>query len=237
MVKQTRFSLLLMAVVVLLLALFAGCGGDDDDGDGDGDRAEKGKPVAGTFVGRLGDSEAFVAVVGAPPAKGEKRRDVTAFVCDARRLCAWYTGSTSGNAFVAESGDVEGEAKGTLSGKTATGSVELPDGETARYRAGAAPATAGLYDLTVSDAGKLRGASAAGVALKGEATLPPPGSGNLKLADGSRLKFEVTKSSAEDAAQLRAGQVRLIVLSDGELRGAGKSRGGGSDFFLRSPSE
>jgi len=225
------------SLLAVLLALFAGCGGDDDDGDGDGDRTEKGKPVAGTFVGRLGESEAFVAVVGAPPAKGEKRRDVTAFVCDARRLCAWFSGSTSGNEFVAESGDVEGEAKGTLSGKAATGSVELPDGETVRYRAGAAPATAGVYDLTVSAAGKLRGASAAGVALKGELSLPPPGSGSLKLADGTRLKLEVTKSSGEDAAQLRAGQVRLIVLPDGQMRGAGKSRGGGADFFIRSASE
>jgi hypothetical protein len=222
------------SLVALLLASLVGCGGDDD-GDNDGDREKRPEPVAGTFVGRLGESEAFVAVVAAPPAKGQKRGDVTAFVCDARRLCAWFSGSATGKGFVAKSGDAE--AKGRLSGKTATGSVELPDGETVRYKVGVAPATAGLYDLTVSAAGKLRGASAAGVALKGELTLPPPGSGNLKLADGTRLKLEVTKGSAEDATQLRAGQVRLIVLPDGQARGAGKSRRGGSDFFIRSASE
>jgi hypothetical protein len=39
------------------------------------------------------------------------------------------------------------------------------------------------------------------------------------------------------AAHLRAGQVRLIVLSDGELRGVAKARpsnGGGFEFFIRS---
>jgi len=233
MVKQTRFSIWFLAVVVLLLALFAGCGGDDDDGDGHGDKTEKRKPVAGTFVGRIPETEAFVSVVASPPAEGRDKRDVTVFVCDARRVCELFSGSAAGNRFTATS-DGNGEAEGTLSGKAATGSVELPDGETVRYRAGAAPATAGVYDLTVSAAGKLRGASAAGVALKGESTLPPPGSGSLKLADGTRRKFEVTKSSAEDAAQLRAGQVRLIVLPDGQMRGAGKSRRGGSDFFIAS---
>jgi hypothetical protein len=232
MVKQIRFSVLFVAVVVLLLALFAGCGGDNDDGDGDRDKTEKGKPVAGTFVGRIPETDAFVSVVASPPAKGQEKRDVTVFVCDSS-VCELFSGSAAGNRFTATS-DGEGEARGSLSGTAATGSVELPDGETVRYKAGAAPATAGVYDLTVSAAGKLRGASAAGVGLKGESTLPPPGSGSLKLADGTRLKFEVTKSSAEDAAQLRAGQVRLIVLADGQMRGAGKSRRGGSDFFIAS---
>jgi hypothetical protein len=218
-----------LAVVVLVLTALAACGGDDDDGD---EAEKKAKPVAGSFVGKVSKTKASVAVVVSPPAKGQDEREVTVFVCDARRLCEWFSGSATGRGFVAKSGDAQ--AKGRLSGKTATGTVELPDGETVRYKVGAAPATAGLYDLTVSAAGKLRGASAAGVALKGEATLPPPGSGNLKLADGTRLKFEVTKGSAEDAAQLRAGQVRLIVLPDGQLRGAGQTRRGGSDFFIRS---
>jgi hypothetical protein len=227
---RQRHQIVLVGVVLLLTAL-AGCGGDD--GDGDGDKTEKkAEPVAGSFVGEVRGTDAFVGVVAAPPAKGQDEREVTAFVCDARRLCAWFSGSATGNGFTATSGDAE--AKGRLSSKVATGSVELPGGETVRYKVGAAAATAGLYDLTVSAAGKLRGASAAGVALKGESTLPPPGSGNLKLADGTRLKFEVTRNSAEDATQLRPGQVRLIVLPDGQLRGVGKSRRGGSDFFIRS---
>jgi hypothetical protein len=226
-----------MAVAVLLAAL-AGCGGDDDGNNNNNDGENRTRPVAGTFVGKLRGSEAFVAVVATPPPKGEDRREVSAFVCDGRELCSWFSGSASGNGFTAKSGDGEGQTKGTLSGKVAKGSVEVPDAETGRYNASEATATAGLYDLTVSSAGKVRGASAAGVGLTGQVTLPPPGSGKLKLADGTRLKFTVTKSTAGDAAGLRAGQLRLIVLPDGQVRGAGKSRGDdGSDFFVRSASK
>jgi hypothetical protein len=220
--------------VVVLLASLAGCGGDDDD---NGDRERRATPVAGTFVGKLRGSEEFVAVVAAPPAKGQDRREVSAFVCDAEGMCAWFSGAANGNDVVAKSDDGEAEVK--LSGKAATGSVELPEGETARYTAREATATAGLYDLTVSRRGKVSGASAAGVGLAGQVTLPPPGSGRLKLADGTRLRFEVTKNTAaRDSARLEAGQLRLIVLPDGQVRGAGKSRGdGGSDFFVRSTSK
>lgn len=229
MSSRVGFCLSLLAVLALV-----GCG-DDDDGDNENDREKPPPAAAGTFVGKLGESGAFVAVVAAPPAKGEKQREVTAFVCDGRRVCAWFSGSTSGNRFVAESGD--GETRGTLSDKAATGSVELSDGETLRYKVGEAAAASGLYDLTMSEAGKLSGASAAGVALKGDVELPPPGSGKLRLADGTRLNFDVTKNTAGDASRLGDGQVRLIVLPDGQLRGAGKSRDGDSDFLIRSPSE
>jgi hypothetical protein len=226
------------AVVVVLLASLVGCGGDDDDND-NGDRERRPTAVAGTFVGKLRGSEEFVAVVAAPPAKGQDRREVSAFVCDARRLCAWFSGAASGSDVVAKSDDGEAETKVKLSAKAATGSVELPEGKTARYTAREATATAGLYDLTVSRRGKVSGASAAGVGLTGSLTVPPPGNGRIKLADGTRLRFEVTESTAGDSAQLRAGQLRLIVLPDGQVRGAGKSRGGdgGSDFFVRSTSK
>lgn len=231
-------SKLVFWVAVVVLSALVGCGGGDD-GDEDSDREKRPAPAAGTFVGTLEGSDTFVAVVAAPPAKGEERRGVTAFVCDAEELCSWFSGSTSGNDFVAKSGGAEGgETRGKLSGKTVTGSVELPDGQTERYKVGQAAATAGLYDLTVSPRGKVSGASAAGVALKGEVTLPPPGSGRLKLADGTRLKFEVIENSAGDDAELRAGQLRLIVLPEGKVRGAGKSRGDdGAAFFVRSTSK
>ena len=220
------------AGVVLLLASLTGCGDDDDN---DNDRESRPEPVAGTFVGKLRDSEAFVAVVAAPPAKGEDRRDVSAFVCDGKELCAWFPGSAAGNAYTAKSSDGNGETKGRLSGKAATGTVDVPDAETGRYSASTATATAGLYDLTVSPKGKVTGASAAGVGLTGSVTLPPPGDGRLKLADGSRLRFTVTEAAAADAAGLRAGQLRLIVLPSGEVRGVGQSRGeNGVTFFVRS---
>lgn len=229
MLNQTR--LLISFVVVLLLTPLAGCGGDDGD---DGEVQKKAKPVAGTFVGKVPKTQAFVSVVASPLVKGQDKRDVTVFVCDARRLCDWFSGSAAGNDFVAAAEEGDREAKGKLSRRAATGSIALPDGKVVRYVATAATATAGLYDLTVSSNGKLRGASAAGVGLTGKSTLEDRGTGTLKLADGKRLEFVVTRSSADDPVRLRAGQVRLIVLPDHQLRGAGKSSRGGSDVFIRS---
>jgi hypothetical protein len=221
-----------VAAVLMALASPVGCGDDDDNGNDDAERPE---PVAGTFVGELRPSKELVAVVAAPVVKGQPRREVSAFVCDAERVCTWYSGAARGNRVVAKSGD-ESEAEIELNRDAATGSVKRPEGDASRYRAREATATAGLYDLTVSRRGKVTGASAAGVGLTGQVTLPPPGTGRLKLADGTRLKFRVTKAAAADAAELRAGQLRLIVLPDGEVSGAGKSRDG-EDFFARSTSK
>jgi hypothetical protein len=234
MLKRTRS--LLPFIVVLLAAPVAACG--DDDGD-DGQVDKKAKPVAGTFVGKVADTEAFVSVVAAPPAKGADKREVAVLVCDAKRLCEGFSGTATGNDFVATA-DGDGEAKGTVSEKSAKGSIELPGGKTVRYKAGPATATAGVYDLTVSRNGKLTGASAAGVGLTGKSELPAPGPGTLKLADGKRLKVVLTRSAGGDQLSLPAGQARLIVLPDYQLRGAGKSRrtsgGSDADFFIRSSS-
>jgi hypothetical protein len=234
MLKRTRS--LLPFIVVLLAAPVAACG--DDDGD-DGQVDKKAKPVAGTFVGKVADTEAFVSVVAAPPAKGADKREVAVLVCDAKRLCEGFSGTATGNDFVATA-DGDAQAKGELSDKSATGSIELPGGRTVRYKAGPATATAGVYDLTVSANGKLTGASASGVGLTGKSELPAPGTGTLKLADGKRLKVVLTRSAAGDPLSLPAGQARLIVLPDYQLRGAGKSRrtsgASDADFFIRSSS-
>jgi hypothetical protein len=228
-------------MAVLLLAVPAGCGGDDDDNgnDNSNDGERQAAPVAGTFVGKLSGSEQFVAVVAAPPPKGRDRREVAAFVCDGDQFCSWFSAATSGNDVVAKSQDGETETEVELSRKGATGTVELPDGETGRYNAREATATSGLYDLTVTRRGKVTGASAAGVGLTGSVTLPPPGTGRLKLADGTRIRFDVVENSAGEGAGLQAGQLRLIVLPDGQLRGAGMARGGDSEaaFLVRSSSK
>jgi hypothetical protein len=223
-----------LLVLVLALSVVAGCGGDDDD-----EATEKrAKLVDGTFVGKIEGTEAFVAVVASPAPKGKRRRDVTLFVCDAKGLCEWLSGSANGNALTAASDDDDAKATGKLTGKAARGSIAVPGGKTLKYVASPAAATAGLYSLTVSPKGKLTGASAAGVGLTGKSTLPSPGPGTLKLADGTRLRFDATENS-DDPIRLRAGNVRVIVLSGRQLRGAGKSKGGedgASDFFMRSPS-
>jgi hypothetical protein len=233
MLKRTRPWL--PFILVAVTALLAACGGDDGGDDGQTDN--KAKPVAGTFVGKVADTEAFVSVVAAPPVKGADKREVAVLVCDAKRLCEGFSGTATGNDFVATAGD-DAKAKGQLSERSATGSIELPGGRTVRYKAGLATAAAGVYDLTVSARGKLTGASATGVGLTGKSELPAPGTGTLKLADGKRLKVVLTRSAAGEPLRLPAGQARLIVLPDYQLRGAGKSRrtsgGSDADFFIRS---
>jgi hypothetical protein len=224
-------------VAAVLLAWPAGCG-DDDDGD-DGNGQDRSALVSGTFVGKLEGSGQFVAVVAAPPAEGQQRREVSAFVCDGNQVCTWYTVAASGNEVVAKAEGGEGQTEVALKKSGATGNVELPSGKTAEYSAREATATAGLYDLTVSRKGKLSGASAAGVGLTGSLELPPPGTGKIKLADGTRLEFKVVENSAGDSALVQAGQLRMIVLPNGQVRGSGKSPGGGrdSDFLVLSGSK
>ena len=223
------------AAVVILLALVAGCGGSDGD-DGD-EREQQAKPVDGTFVGKVSKPDTFVSVVADPASKGQERRPVTVYACDDGRRCELFSGSATGNEFNATAEGGEGKADGKLTRRSASGSIELPGEESASYKADRATAAAGVYNLTVSASGRIRGASAAGVALTGTSTLPEPGRGTLKLADGSRLKFRTTRTSAE-IARLEAGQLRLIVLSNGQLRGVGKTRQGADGdplvFFIRS---
>lgn len=221
-----------MATLAALALGLGACGGDDGD-----DQDKQPPPLGGNYVGQVEGKgpKAFVAVVAAPPQKGKDSRAVSVYVCDGERLCEWTSGTVKGNAFVANDGAAK--AKGKLSEKQASGTIELPGGETVSYKAGPAAAAAGLYELKVSADGKFSGASSSGVALKGDSTLPKPGSGSLKLADGERLKFRIKRASGE-LGRLQAGQVRLIVLPDGKLAGAGKNAGGGggqdSGFLLRS---
>jgi hypothetical protein len=237
MIKRTRIWAWFV-VLVLLLTPLAGCG--DDDGS-EGIRAEtaaKGKnekPIDGSFVGEVSRTKAFIAVVALPAERKEATRGVQVFLTDGRRLSEWFSGTIRDNSFVAKSADGDAEAKGDLSKDSATGSVELADGKKVRYKANRPGGATGFYDLTISAKGKLRGASAAGLGVKGEITLGS-GTGMLRLADGGRVKFDLSESAAADGVPLRGGRVRLIVLADGQVRGVGKSRPAqeGRAFFIRS---
>jgi hypothetical protein len=236
--ERTRICGWLVLALMVLVPL-AGCSGDNSAADEGAEKAVKAHDaVVGSFVGEASGTKAFVAVVAAPAAGTKESGAVQIYVSDGRRLSEWFSGPISDNSFVAESDDGDAEARGKLSGDSVTGTIKLPGGKTARYEASPPAGAAGLYDLRFSSAGELSGASAAGLGVKGEIRLEKRGSGMLQLADGSRLKFDVIRNPAGDLVRLRKGQVRLIVLPDGQLRGAGKGRPAGcradSDFFIRS---
>jgi hypothetical protein len=229
MVKRTWTWLSCLAV--LLVASLAGCGGEDraaEQGKG------KGKPLDGTFLGKVTGTKALVAVVAAPATGKQERRDVTIYLSDGSKLSERLDGAVERNSFAAKSDDRDAEAKGELNGNSVKGTIKLPDGKTVRYEARRASGAAGLYELTVGPKGKLSGASATGIGLTGKTALGADGSGTLKLADGTRHKFDVTATGSE--LPVRPGQLRVIVLGDGELRGAGRARARGDDggFFIRS---
>jgi hypothetical protein len=222
--------------VVLLLPLLASCGGGDDRDENAG-----AKPVDGTFVGKAAKSDAFVAVVAEPAARGKDTRAVSLYVSDGGRLSESLAGSVKDNGFTAASDDGKAKAEGKLDGNSVSGTITLPGGKDVSYRATRATAAAGLYDLTVSAKGKLSGASANGVGLTSKSALRAPGFGAIKFADGKRRRFELITDAAPDPVRLGPGQLRMIVMPDGELSGAGAARpsSGGDelDVFIRSAGE
>ena len=239
MVKRTPTGAWFMAGALLLTPL-AGCSGDDDGGP-DGKKIDQAmgadSAVFGSFVGEVSGTKAFVAVVAAPAEGGQDSGAVQVYISDGKGVSEWFSAPISDGGFVAESDNEDAETEGKLSGDSVTGTVVLPGGKTGRYEASPPAGGAGLYELTVSSGGEVSGASAAGLAVKGEITMGKHGTGTLRLVDGKRLELALTRKRAGDLGPLRAGQVRLIVLSDGELRGVAKGRpsnGGRSDFFIRS---
>lgn len=245
MVRRTRIATWFVLVALLLVPL-TGCHNSDSPDVGEAEQAveddeavEAGEAVAGSFVGSVSGTRAFVAVVAAPAASEKGTRDVEVYVADGRRLSEWFSGSIANNAFAARSDEGDTEARGKLSGDSVTGTVELPGGKSVRFEAGPPSGPAGLYDLTVSSGGDLSGSSTAGLGVTGEIPLRERGTGMLRLVDGQRLTFAISRNAPSDLIRLQAGQVRLIVLPGGEVRGAGEGRssadGGDSSFFIRSP--
>jgi hypothetical protein len=224
----TRRWTWLSCSAVLVMAPVAGCGGEDR-------AAEKPapKPMEGTFLGKVTGTNALVAVVAAPAAGKQERQAVRIYLSDGSKLSEWLDAAVERNSFAAASENRDAEIKGRLNGNSVKGTITLPGGKTARYEASRATGAAGLYELSVSPKGKLTGASATGIGLTGKTPLGTDGSGTLKLADGTRHKFDVTGNARASEVQLESGQLRIIVLGDGELRGAGRARGS-EGFFIRS---
>jgi hypothetical protein len=228
MLNNRRIAIVLPA---LLSAAVAACGGDDTR---ENDPAPK--PVDGTFVGEVSKSDAFVAVVAEPAARGKNVRPVSLYVSDGGRLSESLTGSLKDNGFTATSDDDKAKARGRLQGDTVSGTLTLSGGKEVSYRATRATAAAGLYELTVSAKGRMSGASANGVGLTSRSSLRAPGFGKIRFADGRQRRFELTTDAAPDPVRLGAGQLRVIVTPDGEMSGAGAAKAGGKELelFIRS---
>jgi hypothetical protein len=241
-------AVLVVVVGLPILALAGVLGGESAEGDG-GNAGKTAnppavqKPVEGGFVGKVAGSNALISVVIAPAESGQNERAVEVYVTDGNRISESFSGSISNNSFVAKSDDGDSEAKGDLSGESVRGTVELPDDKTVRYKAARPAGAAGLYDLRVAAKGKLKGTSAGGIGVTGriellEGTEVLEGTGVLKLADGRRLRFELAEAPTSDLVGIRSGQIRLIVLPNGRVVGAGKRRsaseGDSSSFFIRS---
>lgn len=89
-------------------------------------------------VGRVSDSEAFIAVVST----GSK---AMAYVCDGAKISLWFTGAVSadGSLEVKQASGAKLSAK--LSGGAATGTLELEAGKPLGFRTEAVREAAGLY--------------------------------------------------------------------------------------------
>ena len=210
-----------LAVLLLLLLGVAGCGDDEREDD------EAGQPIEGTFVGKVAGTDALVAVVAA----GD---DATIYASDGAGASAELSGAIADNRFSAEAGGAT--AEGQLARDSVKGTVELPGGDSGDYEARRATGAAGLYTLEVARNGTLSGASAAGVGLTSKTRLSVPGAGAFKFADGERRRFRVTAAPEGERGRVRSGELRLIVLPDGEMRGAGAREAGASEpeYFVKS---
>lgn len=136
-----------IALVACLTFLAGGCG--DPDAGPSAERVTTETTVAtewaaGTFVGRVEDSEAFIAVLASPEGL------VAAYVCDgtptsAATVAASFDGSVTGGDMF-DLGVAEGEVTvaGTIAGETVTGTVTI-NGTEHDFTAALVAEPAGLY--------------------------------------------------------------------------------------------
>ena len=109
-----------------VLVLLAGCGGDDArEAPSAAKEATAQQTAAGSFVGKVSATKAFVAVV-AEPVQGKKQLGVQVYVSDGRGLSEWFSGSTSDSSFVAKSDTGYAQAKGTLGTESVRGTSSSP---------------------------------------------------------------------------------------------------------------
>lgn len=132
----------LAAMVVTLVV--AGCG--DGGGDAGGDETADPDPVAGTFVGTVEGSDAYVAVVAGAD------NDVLAYVTDGGSSVDWLEGILEGPRDTAARIGNDGGAVLDVSftGTSASGAFARPGEDPQTFTAEAVDAPAGLYRATES---------------------------------------------------------------------------------------
>jgi hypothetical protein len=137
---------LLFAAFCLVAPLLLACGGaDEPTGGGSGvpDVSETGAGVAGSFVGKVEGTDAFIGLV----VLGS--RETLAYVCDSKGISQWFRGIADRNRVSLRADPAVLE--GALSLAEAKGTVTLRDGVPRSFAAEPAVGFAGLY--RASDSG------------------------------------------------------------------------------------
>ncbi len=237
-----RRALLLFAAMVAVLWVLAGCGGGGgvDGGGGQGQQRPpeetttptEEEAITGQFVGEIPEADAFVALVAREPREGEDRGEVRAYLCDGKSISEWFNeGSAEGTEFDLTSDGgarLVGSLKRDVDSSWISGQIFLADGTVLGFSAPPATGIAGLYDVSISG-GKLSGTSEGGARLEGrifdalqQNGLYPVG-GTITPPDGRPQDFQ---ASATPGA---SGELRLVVLEDGRVKG-GFKKGEGEGF-------
>jgi hypothetical protein len=226
-------------VLVLALWIIAGCGGSGGEYGGSPQQEQKAAPpVTGSFVGEAPDEEAFVTIVAAGPEEEGQERDVRAYLCDGEGVTEWFTGRADGNELDLTS---EGDARleGNLSTEASTGTITLGDDRTLTYTAELARGVAGLYNVTISEEGRVRGTSETGGLLEGQlGEEEDPGDEEVRPISGTFISAEGQEVGFEELGrEPDPDEYRWIVLEDGEAKGAKKGARTGSTSGYINPNQ
>ena len=218
------------SIMLALALLVGGCGGGQGGAGGQQYEHTTRGPVVGEFVGKVPDSDAFVALVSEKPKEGEEKRKVRVYLCDGQEISEWFVGQARSNELDLSS---EGGAKldARLNDAVATGTIMLPNGggEDLSFEASPATGVEGFYVVSVpSEEGQLSSTSTRGAQIQGSrsgaqvrATITPPEEGGGKPVD-----FNVSVPSLEE------GDNRWILLAGGGKLGIKGAKKGVQSGFI-----
>ena len=109
------------------------------------------RPVAGSWVGQVEGSDAYVVVV---VGKKGQRRPAGVYLCDGADQAIWFFGSTTNRTL-----DLDGDGGATVAARVTksrvTGTVTLADGTSLDFRAKPAKRPAGIYRAVAADGADL----------------------------------------------------------------------------------